>query len=140
MSTESRKALVRRYVEEVWHKGNLAALDDVLAADYRRHVAPTVPPMTLEGQKQRLAGFRAAFPDIELTVDDVPVEGDRVAFRSTIRGTHLGSFQEIEPTNRRVAVALPDVVRSADDRIAEQRGGPDLLDLLRQLGATVSAG
>ena len=92
MSTESHKALVRRYVEEVWDKGNLAALDDFLAADYRRQVAPTVPPMTLEGQKQRLAGFPAAFPDIELTVDDVLVGGDRVAFRSTIRGTHLGRF------------------------------------------------
>ena len=139
MSTEANKALLRRYIEDVWHQGNLAALDDYLSADYRRHVSPTVPPLTLDGQKQRLAGFRSAFPDIALTLEDVLAEGDRVVFRSTIRGTHKGAFQGIAPTATRVTVALLDMVRIQDGRIVEQWGGPDLLDLLRQLGATVAS-
>ena len=108
MSTEVNKALVRRYIEDVWHQGNLAALDDYLAADYRRYVSPTAPPLTPDGQKQRLAGFRSAFPDIALTLEDVLAEGDRVVFRTTMRGTHEGAFQTIPPTGTRVTVALLD--------------------------------
>lgn len=136
MMEGENKTLLRHYVAKVWHEGNIAALDDFLSPDYRRHVSPTASPLTLDGQKQRLAGFRAAFPDIELTLEDVLAEGDRVAFRSTLRGTHQGVFQGIAPTGARVTVALLDVVRIEDGRIAEQWGGPDMLDLLRQLGAT----
>src|SRR5688572_21750196 len=136
MSTEANKLLLRRYIEDVWHSGNLAAL---VAADYRRHVSPTAPPLTLDGQKQRLAGFRSAFPDIALTLEDVLAEGNRVVFRSTIRGTHEGAFQGIAPTGTRVTVGLLDMVHIQNDRIVEQWGGPDLLDLLRQLGATVAS-
>ncbi len=138
MSAEENKALLRRYVEEVWQNGNIAALDDFLAPTYQRHVSPTAPPLTREGQTQRLTRFRAAFPDVELTVEDVLAEGDRIAFRSTIHGTHQGAFQGIAPTGIRITVALLDVVRIEKGRFAEQWGGPDLLDLLRQLGATVS--
>lgn len=137
MTAAEHKALLRRYIEEVWHNGNIAALDDFLAPTYRRHVSPTAPPLTLDGQKQRLAGFRAAFPDIELTLEDVVAEGDRVAFRSTIRGTHRGVFQGIAPTGALVTVGLVDVVRIENGLITEQWGGPDMLDLLRQLGATM---
>ena len=119
--------------------GSLAALDDYLAADYQRYVSPTAPPLSLEGQNQRLAGFRAAFPDIKLTLEDVFAEDDHVVFRSTMRGTNEGGVQGIPPTGARVTVALLDMVRIRDGRIVEQWGGPDVLDLLRQLGATVSA-
>ena len=139
MSADADKALLRRYIEDVWHRANVAALDDYLAADYRRHVSPTAPPLSLDGQKQRLAGFRAAFPDIQLTLEDVLVEDDRVVFRSTMRGTHKGEFQGIPPTGARVTVALFDTIRIQDGRIVEQWGGPDVLDLLRQLGATVAS-
>lgn len=121
-------------------QGDVAALDDFLAPGYRRHVSPTAPPLTREGQSQRLAGFRAAFPDVELTVEDVHAEGDRVAFRSTIRGTHRGAFKGIAPAGVLVTVGLLDVVRIEDGRFVEQCGGPDVLDLQQQLGATVSVG
>lgn len=77
--------------------------------------------------------FRAAFPDIALTVDDVLIDGDRIAFRSTLRGTHLGPFRGFEPTGRPVTVSLVDIVRVENDQFVEQWGGPDLLDLLRQI-------
>jgi steroid delta-isomerase-like uncharacterized protein len=140
MSTDEHKTLLRRYVEAVWDQGNVAALDDFLSPDYQRHVSPAADSLTFEGQKQRLAGFRSAFPDIELTIEDVIAEGDKIAFRSTIRGTHQGAFLGIAPTGARVTVGLVDVVRIEDGRFVEQWGGPDLLDLLRQLGASVSAG
>ncbi len=140
MSAEANKSLVRRYIQEVWQKRNIAAVDAFLAPNYRRHLSPTAAPLTRDGQRQRLAGFRAAFPDIQLAIEDVFAEGDRVAFRSTMRGTHHGIFQGIAPTGKHVTVALLDVVRIEDGKIVEHWGGPDLWDLLQQLGAVVSVG
>jgi predicted ester cyclase len=139
VAAEANTALVHRYIADVWQNGNLAALDTYLALDYRRHVSPTAPPLTRDGQKQRLAGFRSAFPDLVLTLDEAMAEGDRVVFRSTMRGTHEGVFQGIPPTGVRVTVALLDMVRVQDGRIVDQWGGPDLFDLLRQVGATISS-
>ena len=138
MSAEDNKSLVRRYLEEVWQKGNPDAVDDFLAPNYRRYLSPTTPPLDLAGQRQRLAGFRAAFPDIELTIEDMLAEGDRVVFRSTMRATHQGVFQGIAPTGRDVTVSLIDVIRVENGKLVEHWGGPDLFDLLKQLGAVIS--
>jgi len=137
---EENKTILLKYIDEVWHKNNPAAVDEFLAPDYRRYTSPTAEPLTLAGQKQRLAGFRAAFPDIHLEIADVLAEGDRVVLRSTIRGTHLGAFQGIPPTGHRVYVSLLDAFRFKDGKIVEHWGGPDLLDLVQQLGAVVTTG
>ena len=138
MSAEENKALVRSYIEKVWHQKNSAAIDEFLAVNYQRHTSPNVAPVNREGQKQRLVGIRAAFPDITLTLEEILAEGDRVAFRSTIRGTHQNIFQGIPPTGRQVTVSLLDIVRVEDSKIVEHWGGPDFLDWLQQLGAVIS--
>jgi steroid delta-isomerase-like uncharacterized protein len=135
MSTEDNKQLLHRYVTEVWDNGNLEALREFLAPDYRRHVSPTLPPLDLEGQMQRLAGFRSALPDITLTVEDVMAEADRIAFRSTINGTHYGELAGLPPTGKHITVGLVDIIRVEDGRFAEQWGGPNMADMFRQLGA-----
>jgi steroid delta-isomerase-like uncharacterized protein len=135
MSTEDNKQLLHRYVTEVWDNGNLEALREFLAPDYRRHVSPTLPPLDLEGQMQRLAGFRSALPDITLTVEDVMAEADRIAFRSTINGTHYGELAGLPPTGKHITVGLVDILRVEDGRFAEQWGGPNMADMFRQLGA-----
>ena len=139
MLKEQNKALLRQYVTEVWDNQNLAAIDQFLAANYRRHRGLAGAPLTLEEQKQRLADFRAAVPDAELSLEDIVADGDRVAFRSTIRGTHRGEFLGIAPSGRKVTVALLDIIRIEDGKFVEQWGGPDMLSLLQQLGALVSA-
>ena len=138
MSIEGNKALLRRYIETIWDNQNLAAIDDFLAPSYVRHRSPTTPSLTREGQKELLTKFRIAFPDIHLTVEEMIAEGDRIAFRSTIRGTHQGEFMGIAPTGKHVTVSLLDVIRIEGGRFVEQWGGPDLLSLLQQLGAKVS--
>ena len=138
MSAQQNTSVVRRYIEEVWDKNNPAAIDEFLAPHYRRYISPTGASITREGQKQRLAAFRTTFPDIQLTIEDRLNEGDRVAFRSTIRGTHQGMFLDIAPTGRSVIVSLIDVVRIEQGQIIEHWGGPDIFDLLRQLGVGVS--
>ena len=140
MSVEENKSLVRRYLDEVWNQRNPAAVDEFLAPDYRRYLSPIAAPLTRDGQRQRLTGFRAAFPDVHLTLEDVFAEGDRVAFRVTLRGAHHGVFQGIPATGRAVVVSTLDVVRVENGNLAEHWGGPDLWGLLQQLGAVISVG
>ena len=132
------KGLVHSYIEEVWTRGNLDAVDIYFGPNYRRHLSPTTEPLLLDGQKQRLASFRSAFPDITITIEDVFAEANYVIFRSTMRGTHQGAFQGIEPTGKPITVTLIDIIRVEHGKFVEHWGGPDLFDLLKQLGAVFS--
>jgi predicted ester cyclase len=138
MSAEENKALLHRYVKEVWDKQNPAAIDDFLAPTYKRHRSPTAEPLNRDEQKQLLTNFRAAFPDIKLTVEEIIAEDDRIAFRSTIRATQQGEIFGISPTGKQITVGLVDVIHIKNGKFVEQWGGPDLLDLLQQLGAEIS--
>lgn len=133
MSAEANKQLLARYVREVWDEGNLDAIERFLSPDYKRHMTPTLPPLDRNGQIERLRGFRSAFPDVTLTVEDVVAGDDRVAFRSTIRGTHGGPLAGMAPTQKQITVTLVDIVRIEDGLFVEQWGGPDMADLFRQL-------
>lgn len=138
MSAQENKARVRDYLDAVWGKRNIDAMDEYLNPDYRRYPGPNAEPITLEGQKARIAGFQASLPDAELTIEDIFGEDDRVAFRSTLRATHQGELLGIPPTGNHIEVALLDVMRLEEGQIIEHWGGPDMLDLLQQLGARVA--
>lgn len=138
MSAKENKILLRRYFREVWEKQNPAAVKQFLASNYRRYTSPDTAPLTLHDQLQRLIGFCTAFPDIQIVVEEIIAEGDYIAFRSTMRGTHHGEFLGIAPIGKQVTVGLVDVIRVENGKFVEQWGGPDLFDLLRQLGMVFS--
>jgi steroid delta-isomerase-like uncharacterized protein len=138
MSPNANLQLLHRYLDEVWARGDIAAAERFFAPDYVRHGSPLEPPLDRDAQIARLEGFRRAFPDAEVGLEAASADGDLVWFRSTLRGTHLGELMGIAPTQRRVTVALMDLWRVVDGRVAEQWGGPDLLDLARQLGARLT--
>ena len=123
MSAEENKSLVRRYVEQILNRGNMVVADELLAPDYKRYISPAAVPLTAEIQKQRLAGIRTAFPDWHLTPEDMIAEGDRVAFRGTIRGTHQGAFCLHEPRPRPIAGSVelaPALTQPANERYREK--------------------
>ena len=138
MSAEENKALLRRYIEEVWDRQNPAAVDEFLAPNYKRHRSPTTKPLTRDGQRELLTKFRAAFPGIQLIVEEIIAEGNRIAFRSTMRATHQGELFGIAPTGKQITVGLVDVIHIENGKFVKQWGGPDLLDLVQQLGAEIS--
>jgi steroid delta-isomerase-like uncharacterized protein len=140
MSAQENRSLIRQYVDRFVNLGNMAVADELLSPDYRRYLSPATPPLTADGQKQRIAGMRAAFPDLHLSVEDMMTQGDRVAFRGVVRGTHQAAFLGIPPTGKQVTVFAFDVVRIERGKLIEHWGGPDLFSLLSQLGAVVSAG
>jgi steroid delta-isomerase-like uncharacterized protein len=140
MSTEENTALVRRAVE-AFNRGDGDAVEELFAADYvdydpSRAALPPGP----EGVTQAWQMMRAAFPDLEATIDDLIAEGDRVAVRGHIHGTHDGELMGIPPTGKRVTIALIDINRIADGRLAERWAVVDMLGLLQQLGAIPTPG
>ena len=132
MSAEEHKALVRRFVDEFWSGGNLAAADELMAPDAVVHEPVVGTPADL---KPFARAIRAAFPDWHSTVEEMIVEGDRVAERWTGRGTHRGEFLGVPPTGKRVAVPGVVFYRIAEGKIVEFRGTFDRMSLLQQLGA-----
>jgi steroid delta-isomerase-like uncharacterized protein len=137
MTTEADKALVTRFVDEFWCKGNLAAADELMAPDAVIH-QPAVGGVA--GLKAFNTAIRAAFPDWYSTAEELIAEGDRVAERWTGRGTHRGEFQGIPPTGKQVAVPGVVFYRIRDGRIIEFRGSFDMLSMLQQLGVAPAEG
>lgn len=108
MTAEENKALVRRLLDRIRDKGtwDQAIMEEFFSPSYRRHLTPMAPPLTAEGQRERAARLRTAFPDARATLEDIVAEGDRVAYRLTIRGTHEGAFLGVAPTQKRVTVSF----------------------------------
>jgi predicted ester cyclase len=129
---------LNRYIKEVWHNANPRAIDEFLAPNYKRHRTPTSSPLTREEQKSLIEAFRVVFPDVEITLEDLIAEADKIAFRSTMRATDQGELMGIAATGKKVVFGLLDVYRIEDGKIVEQWGGPNMFDLLTQLGAKFS--
>ncbi len=143
MSTEQNKANYRLFVEEVWNKGNLAVIDEIASPDLIVHFLPPGTPPGGESMKQSIASFRAAFPDVRITFEDLIAERDRIAARCRITGTQRGPFYlktPISPTGRRISVQGIDIWRfDGNGKWVECWGGLDRLALLQQLGAIPEA-
>jgi steroid delta-isomerase-like uncharacterized protein len=141
MPTAENKALVRRFYEEAWGRGELDVIDEAFAGDYVRHdLRPTNPVPGPEGMRQITSGFRAAFPDLRFEVEFVVAEGDFVAARWTASGTHTGPWGDVEPTGRRATFSGVNIFRFEAGKVAEIWNHRDDLGLMEQLGVPVFAG
>jgi steroid delta-isomerase-like uncharacterized protein len=134
VSTEENKQLYRQFVETL-NRGDIDAAGAFFADDYVEHsAAPGLPPGA-EGVKIVFRMFRTAFPDVVFTIDDLVAEGDRVATLVTGSGTHEGPFMEIPATGRRATWVAFGINRYEDGKIREHWGLPDIMGIMRQLGA-----
>jgi steroid delta-isomerase-like uncharacterized protein len=135
MGTEANKAVIRRVFEEVWNRGDLNRIDELFAPDFVRHGAPPDALPGPEGEEQHRAAFRAAFPDLVITADDMVAEGDRVAVRYTWHGTYQGTWPGIPRSGVPVTMTGMAIHRVVGGRVAALWVVGDELGLLRQLGA-----
>jgi steroid delta-isomerase-like uncharacterized protein len=130
MSVEEHKAFVRRYVEEPWNKGNVAALDELCAPNFHLEGLGGV-----EALKAAITDFRMSFPDLHFTVEEIIAEGDKVAYRWTARGTHQGKYEGIAPTGKTITSTGITIIRLVDGKVVEDRfesGGPSINEQLTQ--------
>lgn len=133
MSGEN-KAILRRFIEEVWNKGDLSLADQLLSAEYTHHdtATPDQGPGP-ESEKGRVNLYRTAFPDLRFTVQDLLADGDMLTTRWTCEGTHRGPLNGIAPTGKKIKVSGITINRFAGGKIAEGWVNWDALGLLQQL-------
>ena len=134
MSEAENKTLARRFNEDVWGRGEQAALEELLDPDFVDHDALPGQPPGREGHKQILAAFRSAFPGLNVTTEDIVAEGDKVVSRWTARGTHRGELLGIAPAGNGVTIKGIDVLRVAEGRIVERWAQFNDLEMMQQLG------
>jgi steroid delta-isomerase-like uncharacterized protein len=133
------KALAQRWFTEVMNEGKLEVIDELCSQDFVDHNPLPGTSPDFAGLKDFVTQVRSAFPDIETTAEDILVEGDRLAVRSTIRGTHKGDFMGIPASGKKVEVSNYDFVRFENDQAAEHWGTIDSAALMEQIGATPAA-
>ena len=133
--SEENKVALRRFINEVYSKGNASVVDDLVDANFVDHSPIPGQASGPEGVKQGMTMFRSAFPDLQLTIEDMIAEGDKVVARMTARGTHQGEFMGIAPTGKQVSWNAFGINRYVDGKIKEHWGVPDLFGLMQQLGA-----
>ena len=135
MSTKDHKAIVRRVFEELISKGNLALAKELIAPNFTRHGARPGEPQGLEGFLLGLGQLREAFPDWSSSLDDLVAEGDKVAARWTMGGTHQGMFLGVAASGRKVTTREAGVFRIENGKLVDLWSVVDELSLLVQLGA-----
>lgn len=134
MSVEENKANARRFYEEVFNQGNLAAIDELSAPNIVDHTAmPDQSPGT-EGLKQMIGMYLSAFPNLHLTVDAMIGEGDMVSVLSTVTGTHTADMMGIPPTGKQIRVGGLDLIRFSGGKAVEVWHYEDTIGMFQQLG------
>jgi steroid delta-isomerase-like uncharacterized protein len=139
--SEQNKIVERTLIEEVWNRGNFALIEQLVSPAFRGH-SSSLETGTLgtEGYREYYRGLRAAFPDMQFTIEDQVAEGDKVVTRWTARGTHRGDYAGIAATGRSGVIAGVTTDRIVDGKTVECWTNLDELGLLQQLGVIPHAG
>ena len=135
MSSEENKAIVRRYHEELFNKGNLSVADEVFDSNYSNSAIETMGlPRGPEGFKQYVSMMRTGFPDCNIAIEDQIAEGDKEVHRVKFRGTHKGDFMDIAPTNKQVEITANVIDQISGGKVMESWAEVDLFGMMQQLG------
>ena len=144
MSAEANKTVIRRLTDEALNQGNMDLLDHVLADTFTYH-DPANPGVTSrDDYKQFVTALRTTFPDIHFTIEDEAADGEQLAVRWTMRGTHRGDLVmpegPIPPTGKQVQVSGITLIRFTGGKVAEEWQNADNLGFLQQLGVIPTPG
>lgn len=130
------KELVRRYFAEVWNAGDESASDALIAEEYVGHtlIHGSSDHSGIAGHAQWIGNLRKAFPDLNITIEDIIAEGDKIVARVILTGTHRGEFGRFAPSNKHAVSDNVFIVRIADGRIVEKWISFDAASFWKQLG------
>ena len=135
MNPDAIKQSMQRFTEFI-NTADEQLARELIAEDAVFHVPTQADPLQgPAGYLLIIAMMRGGFPDIQWTLEEMIAEGDKVAARFTMRGTHRGTFLGIPPTQKRIEVQAMNFYRWSDGKIVGERGQPDMLGLLQQIGA-----
>ncbi len=132
MSIEANKALILR-VYELSTQKDVVKLFELYDPGYIEHLRDV--DQSLDQLKAGIPVFFSAFPDLTFTVEDMVAEGDKVAYRVTITGTHTGGpYMGVAPSGKKIEMRNTSIKRIANGRLAESWGTLDTVSAMRQLG------
>ncbi len=135
--SEANKAIVRRWFAEVWNQGRSEVIDELFAEYGIAHGLaddPATPIRGPRGYRPFYEVFRQAFPNIEIVIEDMVAEGDKVAARCSVRGKHEGDFRGKAATHAPVDITGITIVRIENGKIVEAWNNFDFLKLHQQCG------
>ena len=130
---EDSKRLARRFPEDVATEGNTALIDEIVTEEFVEHNAFGGDVQGRSAAKDQIRALRNAFLDLEATVEEIIAEGDLVAMRVRIQGTHDGPFMGLEPTGNAFEIQNMIFTRIEEGLIAERWIQPDMMGMLQQL-------
>jgi steroid delta-isomerase-like uncharacterized protein len=134
-STDDLKAIVRRDFMETWGQGRIEVIDELFGSDFLFHITGSPEFHGLEGYRQHVKMYRAAFPDISFNLEDQIAEGDKVVTRFSASGTHKGEVMGVAATGLHVPrVTGITIHRISHGRIVELWANWDALGLLQDMG------
>jgi steroid delta-isomerase-like uncharacterized protein len=136
-SPEQNKQVVRQ-VFESYNQQDMEKVEKLFSPKHVFHF-PGAPPMDWNSHKQFIVGLSRAFPDLHFKVEDIVAEGDKVAYRLTVSGTHKGEFQGIPPTDKKVSFSSTGISNIVDGKVAEDWVDADVMGLMQQIGAIPSS-
>jgi steroid delta-isomerase-like uncharacterized protein len=140
VTPEDNKAFMQRFTEFI-NTGSEKLAAEVVSPDAIFYVPGSPEPMRgPAGYLTIIRMMRSGFPDIQWTLEEMITEGDKVAARFIMRGTHRGPFFGVPPTGKPIEVQAMNFYRLSGGQIVEERGQPDLLGLLQQIGAVPGPG
>ena len=132
MSPEENKVIVRHYLETAWNKKDPTIIDDLVADDFVQHAQNVQPGR--EGVKNFFRMLYGGFPDAHFTLENIMAEGNQVATRFTVRGTHQGPFLGIPATGKSMTLTGMALLELRDGKIVANWNELDMLGALQQLG------
>jgi steroid delta-isomerase-like uncharacterized protein len=135
MTPEASKQVMIRFTDFI-NTASETLATALISPDAIFHVPGRSEPMRgPAGYLAIIQMMRGGFPDIQWTIEEMVAEGDKVAARFTMRGTHLSTFFGTPSTGKKIAVQALNIYRLSGGQIVEETGQPDLLGLLQQIGA-----
>ena len=133
-SEADNKARFRRTYDEMMNRGILDHVEEMIAPNFVNHESPPGMDRGPDSMRGLVTMLRTAFPDLHFTIEDLIAEGDIVAGRLTMTGTHNGPLMGMPPTGRTVHQAHMHFIRFQDGKAVEHWGVRDELSMMQQMG------
>ena len=136
MSNAHNNEFMRRFVEFI-NSASESLANELVSPDAVFHVPGRPEPLAGPAGYLMIVGMmRGGFPDIQWTLEETISEGDKIAARFTMRGTHRGDFMGVAPVGKKITVQALNIYHLSHGRIVKEYGQPDLLGLLAQIGTS----
>ena len=131
---QKNKQVVRQFFEAA-DRQNIEGMGQLVSSTNYSFHFPGMPPMDWNTHKQFFTAFTSSFPDLRHEIVDLVAEGDKVAVRFNVTGTHKGELQGIPPTSKKVSFIAMDFITLMDNKISEDWLSVDMMGLMQQIGA-----